>query len=222
MKNIKIISATRENEKKFKNSFLYKSIFHLKKIYPNLEYEITFNNKQGLPKIYNSYLRNNIDKKILVFVHDDVLIEDLFFEEKIINSPYDVSGLAGCKKVNLTNPPAWHLMSKKEDYLGQVSHASEINKTRWTNIYGPTQSRALILDGLLLIINNPEKLIQNNVFFDEDFNFHHYDLSFCLNCNKSFIKLGVIPLNVVHYGLGDSMNSVEWIKSSQLFKQKYC
>ena len=44
----------------------------------------------------------------------------------------------------------------------------------------------------------------------------------CLNCNKSFIKLGVIPLNVVHYGLGDSMNSVEWIKSSQLFKQKYC
>ena len=44
---------------------------------------IIYENKQGLTKVYNSFINEENRGKKLIFVHDDVIIEDLFFEEKI-------------------------------------------------------------------------------------------------------------------------------------------
>jgi hypothetical protein len=177
-------------------------------------------NEKGLPFIYNQFLRDKwIDKKI-IFVHDDVLIEDLFWEEKldIAFEKYDIVGLAGSKKADLKRPAAWHLMSDKQDFVGEVGHSHE-GKT-WTTVFGSTNSRALIMDGLFLAVN-VKKLIETNTKFDERFQFHHYDITFCINANKNKLKMGVSPIKVVHFGLGDSMNTPEWNQSAILFKNLY-
>jgi hypothetical protein len=77
-----------------------------------------------------------------------------------------------------------------------------------------------MIDGLFIAVN-VDRLLDTNTRFDEDFDFHHYDISFCLIANKNKLKIGVYPIRVVHFGLGDSMMSPEWSKSQVVFKNKY-
>jgi len=181
---------------------------------------ILFENKEGLSKVYNKFLTSENKIKRIIFVHDDVFIEDLFWEEKlnIAFEKYDIVGLAGSKKCDLSRTPAWHLMSDKQDYVGEVGHSFE-GKV-WTTVFGASDSRALVMDGLFLAVN-VEKLLKVNLKFDERFDFHHYDITFCLNANRNKLKMGVTPIRVVHFGLGDSMNSDEWQQSSLTFNKFY-
>jgi hypothetical protein len=181
---------------------------------------VEYENKKGLPEFYNTFItKDNIVKRI-IFVHDDVLIEDLFWEEKLNNAfdKYDVVGLAGSKKADLTRPSAWHLMSDRQDHCGEVAHSHD--KKVWTTCFGPSDSRVLVMDGLFMAVN-VKKLLETNTRFDEKFKFHHYDITFCLKANKNKLKMGVTPIRVVHFGLGDSMNTKEWNDSSQMFKEYY-
>lgn len=220
LKNLyKIVVATPYSEKDFKlKSPLYLSI---EKLGWDAQTNIIYDNKEGLSKIYNSFLtEENKDYKI-IFIHHDVLIEDLFLEEKldIAFEKYDIIGLAGSKKCNLNaSMTAWHLMCSKEDMVGEVAHSKD--KTYWTTVFGPTDSRALILDGLFIAVK-VSKLLETNTKFDENFDFHHYDISFCLRANANKLKMGVYPIKVTHYGLGDSMISQAWQESSQKFKKLY-
>jgi hypothetical protein len=181
---------------------------------------VFFENKEGLPKIYNQFFIEENKIKRIIFVHDDVLIEDLFWEEKLnlAFERYDIVGLAGSKKCDLTKPPAWHLMSDRQDHVGEVAHSHD--KVVWTTVFGKSDSRALVLDGLFLAINM-EKVLQTPLKFDESFNFHHYDITFCLNANHFKLKMGVTPIRVVHFGLGDSMNTEDWQRSSLAFDRFY-
>ena len=113
---------------------------------------------------------------------------------------------------------AWHLMCDRSELAGEVAHSKD--KNHWTTIFGPTDSRVLILDGLFLAVKTA-KLLDTNTKFDEDFTFHHYDMSFCLRANANKLKMGVYPIKVTHFGMGDSMNSQLWEHSAQKFKQKY-
>jgi hypothetical protein len=216
--NYLFVIATQKSQKEFeKNSQM--SLFLDKSDNKSIS-KILFENKLGLPKLYNSFLTKENKNKRIIFVHDDVLIEDLFWREKldIAFEKFDIVGLAGSKKCDLSKPPAWHLMSNKQDHVGEVAHSHD--KVSWTTCFGPTNSRALILDGLFLAVN-VNRLIETKTFFDERFSFHHYDITFCLKANQNKLKLGVAPIKVTHFGLGDSMNTPEWHQSSQIFKQFY-
>ena len=181
---------------------------------------VFYQNNKGLTKLYNRFISESFKHKKVIFVHDDVLIEDLFLEEKlnIAFQKYDIVGLAGSKKCDLKKTPAWHLMSDKEDFCGEVAHSHE-GKV-WTTVFGPTESRVLIMDGLFIAVN-VERLLETKTTFDENFDFHHYDISFCLNANKNKLKMGVTPIKVVHFGLGDSMTTIEWRKSADKFIKLY-
>jgi hypothetical protein len=157
----------------------------------------------------------------LLFVHDDVVLEDLFLYEKLINSPYSITGLAGAKTFNKQSQYlAWHIASDKSNYVGEVAHCNKENKI-WTTCFGPTNSRAVTLDGLFLSCKVKD-LNDKAVEFDNNFNFHFYDISFCLRANKQKITCGVLPIRVIHYGLGDSMLSEEWKISNERFRKEYC
>lgn len=215
----KIVAATPYNKENFKK----KSPLSLSidKMGIEAQTEIIYENKNGLSKVYNSFLTDENKNNIIIFAHHDILIEDLFFEEKlaIAFEKYDIVGLAGSKKCNLNSPmTAWHLMCSKDDMVGEVAHSKD-NKY-WTTAFGPTDSRALILDGLFIAVK-VSKLLETNTKFDENFDFHHYDISFCLRANANKLKMGVYPIKVTHYGLGDSMLSQSWQKSSEKFKKLY-
>ena len=204
-------------EKKSQMAFFLDKMTTIK----NTQYNIIFDNKEGLPKIYNQFITEKYKDKKMIFVHDDVIIDDLFWEEKlaIAFEKYDIVGLAGSKKCNLASSvPAWHLMCNREDMVGEVAHSKD--KKSWTTIFGPTDSRALILDGLFIAVN-VKRLLETNTKFDENFTFHHYDISFCLRANQNRLKMGVYPIKVTHFGLGDSMRTLEWNESASKFKTLY-
>jgi len=222
MKKVVLITCTRiKNMEDFKNRPIFKSIEKLTNLYSlkEFDFKICSDNKIGLSEVYNSYINNKEHiNDILLFVHDDVTIKDLFLVETLNKSPYAVTGLAGTKTANLNAPPAWHLMSDKLDYVGEVMHTKE--DTTWTTVFGPTKTRTLLIDGLFISIN-VEKIINTKARFNEKFKFHHYDLAFCFECNKSKVPVGVMPISVEHYGMGDSMHSQDWINSSNEFKKEY-
>ena len=188
-----------------------------------VDVEIFTKNKKGLSERYNEILRNedivNTYPTVL-FVHDDVELEDIGLIDKLANSPYDVTGLAGAQTFNKDVPNlAWHLAAPKDQYVGEVAHCHE--GKIWTTVFGPTKSRALTLDGLFLAVK-PKVLKDKGLEFDENFNFHFYDLAFCLRANQKKVTCGVLPIRVVHHGIGDSMLTEDWEQSNIEFRKAYC
>jgi hypothetical protein len=187
----------------------------------NVDLIIFKDNKIGLSAQYNKVLKDPLNKdSTVLFVHDDVELDDLFLYEKLINSPYSITGLAGSKTFDLNAQMlAWHLASSKNDYVGEVAHMSKTGEV-WTTVFGPTKSRALVIDGLFISCKVND-LRKSQIEFDEDFDFHFYDISLCLRANANKVTCGVLPIRVIHHGLGDSLLTNEWTNSSFRFKQKY-
>lgn len=187
---------------------------------PHVDFHVFKDNKRGLSVCYNEILRDpkNANKTVL-FVHDDVILDDLFLYEKLTESPYSITGLAGAKSFNKqADKLAWHLCAERSNYVGEVAHINGEGNI-WTTVFGPSKSRALVMDGLFISCKIKEL---NGLEFDENFNFHFYDIAFCLRANDKKIKCGVLPIHVIHYGLGDSMLTPEWEVANQKFKQTYC
>lgn len=189
-----------------------------------VDVEFITNNTKGLSEQYNKFLK---DKDVvdtyhtILFVHDDVELEDNRLVDKLLQSPYDVTGLAGAKSFNKNAPKlAWHLAAPREDYVGEVAHCDKEGRVR-TTVFGPTKSRALTLDGLFFAVK-PNILKEKGLEFDENFNFHFYDLAFSLRANQKKAKCGVLPIRVIHHGLGDSMLTEDWEQGNIKFRQNYC
>jgi len=226
-KIIRFVVATEHNKESFKNTDFFKFKRQTSAEFPFI-FSINFENKKGLSSIYNQYLTKEYKDEYVIFVHDDVQITDMFAAEKIVSGliKYNIIGLAGTSKIVNTTYPAWHIMAGwqnaeigKKHSLGEVAHKYRDNSVT-TSVYGPTSCRALLLDGLFLGVD-VNSAVAAGVTFDEDFNFHHYDLSFCLRANKAKLTMGVIQLFCTHAGLGDSMNTEEWKQSAAKFMQKY-
>jgi len=222
MSKLLIVTCTKaKTDEEFQQRPIFQS---LKKQYEgnsNISFHLFKDNQRGLSDCYNEALTDpsNLDKTLL-FVHDDVVLEDLFLYEKLINSPYSITGLAGAKTFNKqADKLAWHLCADRKDFVGEVSHIQ--NEKVWTTVFGPTKSRALIIDGLFVSCKVKD-LAEKGLTFNSAFNFHFYDLSFCLDANDKKVTCGVLPIRVIHYGLGDSMLTTEWEEANVRFKQSYC
>jgi len=74
----------------------------------------------------------------------------------------------------------------------------------------------------LFISCKVKDLVEKDLYFDEEFGFHFYDIAFCLRANEKKVTVGVLPINVVHHGLGDSMLTPEWEQANIKFKETYC
>ena len=217
-----VICTQAKTDAEFQKLPIYPS---LKKQYevnsPNVDFHVFKDNKRGLSECYNEVLRDpkNANKTVL-FVHDDVELEDLFLYEKLMDSPYAITGLAGAKSFNKhADKLAWHLCAPREDFVGEVAHIKD-GKV-WTTVFGPTKSRALVIDGLFIACKVKD-VVEKNLEFDEAFNFHFYDIAFCLRANEKKVSCGVLPIRVIHHGLGDSMLTPEWKEANDKFKNKYC
>lgn len=218
IENLRIVVATPFTEEEFKTkSKLYPS---LKRLGLHEDLIMITDNKTGLPSVYNRFIDEENRDTYMVFIHDDVIIEDLYFTGKLKKAfeQYDIVGLAGAKQCDVAHPvSAWHIMSDRSSHVGEVAHPN--GDLIHTSVFGPTPSRALIIDGLFMAAK-VSRLLDTNTKFDEDFDFHHYDISFCLRANKNGLKIGVYPIRVLHFGMGE-FNNPEWRKSAETFKKKY-
>ena len=154
-------------------------------------------------------------------MHDDVEVHDAFFADKLVKAheQYDVVGLAGTRTMNLQSPALWHHMSKdiKSDGCGFVSHYFP-DKGLNSAFFGYSPSKALLIDGLFISVDM-KKIRDTKCKFDEEFDFHFYDLAFSLQCYLHDVSVGVWPIFVVHYGLGEPDKN--WKELETKFLSKY-
>ncbi len=224
---IRVVCATRHNEASFwEHSALGKSLLGS----PGQEqliFDICFENRLGLPSVYNSAIKRAKPDELLLFVHDDVWLDDLDWANALRHGlgTYDVIGVAGNRRLTAIQP-AWLFkvltvrgFEWDTPYLsGAVGHGQHPKGEVQT--YGPTPSRCKALDGVLLA-TSAAVLGLTGLSFDERFRFHFYDLDFCRAAENAGIRMGTWPIAITHQSVG-AFGCLDWRigYQSYLFKWK--
>jgi len=180
-------------------------------------------NRVGLATCYNGVLDERAGRdEIVVFVHDDVTIGDLFIQEKLNEAVgplgFAIVGLAGTSSFNLMldkQITMW-LQPPQQALSGAVEHPAQGNSNFWS-VYGPTPRRCVVLDGLFLAVDLAKI---GAVRFDEQFEFHFYDLDFCLTAHFAGLSLGTTNVYVNHQS-GGSYNQPAFFASQEKFRAKW-
>jgi len=199
----------------------------------NIRWTIVPDNTTGLSELYNNKstelitMYNYNDDDIIVCIHDDVEIHDLWFVEKLITAhkQYDIIGLAGASAQDYSNtskPTVWHLSIPVSNALhGIVSHAIPADKPYVNSVdFGPTPHPVVVIDGLLMSFKCGV-LKQHPNLFDNDMKWHHYDMAMCARAIQANLTIGVWPIFVIHHGLGQFNNDPEWHATAQIFRKNY-
>jgi GT2 family glycosyltransferase len=218
-----LVSATRRSEKDFWNrSPLGLS---LRRFAPDgrLVAHVAFANQRGLPDIYNSRIAAAGGDDLLVFVHDDVWIDDYFLVDRVIEAlrTYDVIGVAGNRR-RVPGQPAWIFADMTWTYdranlSGAVAHGDHpFGPVSW---YGPAPADCELLDGVL-IAARAAALKEKEVLFDPRFDFHFYDMDFCRTARERGLRLGTWPICVTHRSSG-SFGKGPWTQRLRTYKEKW-
>jgi hypothetical protein len=192
----------------------------------NAEVKLFADNLTGLSEVYNIAIDESVNNSVIfVFVHDDILFCDFFWAQHIRDglNKFDIIGLAGNLR-RVPKQPSWAFINDNltwdlsANLSGTVAHGSKFPEYEIKS-YGPTGKECKILDGLLLAVKS-ETLINNKLRFDEIFKFHFYDIDFCRQAELKNLKMGTIPLSVVHQS-GGNFSSAEWRNSYQTYLNKW-
>lgn len=213
---IEIVSATRMAQSDFwAKSPLGLSLRRLRDT--RLAPFITFENRRGLPEIYNERITAQSGHEILVFMHDDVWIDDYFLADRVIEGlkSYDVIGVAGNLR-RVPNQPAWPFILKDGEFLwdDKINLSGRIANGAgpFGNIisyFGSVPAECELLDGVFLAAKK-SVLTGNNVLFDPIFDFHFYDMDFCRSARVKKLRLGTWPICLTHQSGGSFKNNPRW------------
>ncbi len=221
---IDIISATRLPEHDFwKQSPLGASLRRLAHD-PRLVARIAFENRRGLPEIYNARITAADSNDMLVFIHDDVWIDDYFIGDRVIEGlrTYDVIGVAGNRR-KIRNQPAWAFVDTrftwddKANLSGSVAHGK--HPFGAVSYFGEVPADCEFLDGVFIAAKKTA-LTANNVLFDPRFDFHFYDMDFCRSARRHGLRLGTWPICITHQS-GGAFGTKEWSAKYRAYIEKW-
>ena len=223
-----IVSCTKKSKEEFDTTPLGQSLKKIYKLYnPNSVDDIIFyENKRGLCECYNEAIEKIIlDKRgwytpdtMIMFMHDDVYIEDSFIYEKLEKAfkTHDLIGVAGSSKWRLIHPTVWHNTNCLRS--GTVPHLID-GKYRVSQ-FGEFYVDCIVLDGLFLSLKN-KTLKKSGIRFDNRLKFHHYDIDFCLSAKKLGLKMTTAPLWLTHCSVGEWRNDPIWYESEKVIFEKW-
>ncbi len=216
-----IACATRESEDRFEtHTPTGRSLARLRQAVFRVHAEVAARNRAALAKAYNVTVREELADHIVVFMHDDVWIDDFYLPQRLHEAlgQYDVVGVAGGRN-RIAGQPAWCFPTRlgewdlRDNLLGTVAHEVKPQKSAEpspVSRYGFARGPARLLDGLL-IATRVASLLERGVRFDECFPFHFYDLDFCRTAEARGLRLGVWPLSVTHHSPGDGFGNAAWM-----------
>lgn len=221
---IKLVVATRETEENFFTSTaIGKSISYNSPSF--LDVRIFPNNRKGLPILYNQAIRECAnDPCIICFAHDDLHLLDYFWFFRVFDSlaNFDIVGIVGNKR-RLPKQPSWAFVNDKFEwdkpkYLsGVIGHGNKFPPT--LDVHGLPRQRVFLLDGLFLAAKS-STFIEHELFFDERFDFHFYDLDFCRQCEEKGLACGTSDLSVMHESSGN-FGSEAWRLAYKTYLDKW-
>lgn len=197
-------------------------IYHLRKMFSNPKTDILVYVNKGeysLPEIYNKGLAES-KNDIVVFLHDDLIIETKNMNEKIVklfekNVDYGIIGIAGT--TDLVSGVWWEI---KKSMVGKVYH--EQDGKRWLSKYSNESyvdklKDVVCIDGLFMMVH--KQRIKKT--FDTSFpGFHFYDIPFSISNYIENVKIGVTTkFDIVHKSIGQTND--DWESNKVLFEEKF-
>ncbi len=212
-----LVSASREPPQSFMTeTALGRSVTRLKAQGVDVRLMATCDNKASLASVYNRALTKDYLGYIIVFVHDDVWIDDVFLAEHLHEAllRHDVVGVAGSRN-RIPLQAAWPFPKKtgewdrRDNLLGAVAHeVAGKNVADQVTSYGAARGSARLMDGVLFAVRG-SVAIPAGLRFDELFPFHFYDLDFCRSAEQRGLRLGVWPLAITHLS-GGNFSGLDW------------
>ncbi len=221
---IDIVTATRLSEADFwDKSALGLSLGRLMRE-PRLNACPTFENRRGLPEIYNERLAAIDCAEHVVFVHDDVWLDDYFIADRVLEGVerFDVIGVAGNRRRRPGQPAGGVVDAQQHwgqsEYLsGSVAHGKQ--PFGIVSTWGPVPAECELMDGVFFAAKR-DTLRQHGVSFDPRFDFHLYDIDFCRTAREKGLRLGTWPICITHQGQG-RFGTPPWQQMYEKYLQKW-
>jgi GT2 family glycosyltransferase len=221
---IEIVSATQLSETDFWNQAALGISLRRVQYDRRLAANITFANGHSLAEIYNSRIAAAHGAEILVFIHDDVWIDDYFLADRVIDGlkAFHLLGVAGNRR-RVPQQPAWAFVDaaftwdEKANLSGWVAHGkSAFGDIVW---FGEVPAACELLDGLFLAARR-DVLLAHGVQFDPRFLFHFYDLDFCRTARQRGLRLGTWPIALTHQSAG-AFDTPPWHAAYRAYLEKW-
>lgn len=221
---IEFVTATRLTADEFwKSSAMGVSLQRLA-FDSRLSLQVALSNRAGLPDVYNARISARNGAEILVFVHDDVWLDDYFLADRVIAGleVFDVIGVAGNRR-RVPGQRAWCFVNvpgmteDRKTLSGWVAHGKQPFGRVTT--CGPAPAECELLDGVFLAARL-RTLLDRSVRFDPVFDFHFYDLDFCRSARQAGLRLGTWPICLTHQS-GGSFESPAWLKAHAKYVRKW-
>lgn len=222
---IEIVSATRMNEQDFwQQSALGQSLARHLAQGAKFKINVAYENTLGLSEVFNAAISQAEDDAVLVFVHDDVWLDEANIAQAILNGldKFDVIGVAGNKR-RLPKQPAWVFVDTrltwdaKENLSGRVAHGESAHGQ--ISEYGEVPAECELLDGVFLAARK-QTLIARQITFDPQFDFHFYDLDFCRTARNAGLRLGTWSIRLTHQS-GGAFGTPAWQEKYQQYLEKW-
>ena len=223
--HIRLVCATRESKDSFLlNTALGKSLA----LYSSLPISIRLFEKNtiGLPQIYNQAINESkASPAILVFIHDDVYLPDFYWTSRIANGlqQFKIIGLAGNKR-RVPGQPSWAFVDEtftwdSPEHLSGIVGQGDGFPSCTLSIFGAPIAEVKLLDGVLLAVHS-QTLLDNQIYFDERFDFHFYDLDFCRQAEAKGLTMGTYPISVIHES-GGALGIPAWRDAYAKYMDKW-
>lgn len=186
---------------------------------------VEFENKEGLPTVYNKALTNIEKSDYLVFTHDDITLNDAFFFDTIISSKFDVIGAVGGKAWGIPGgfdlahrPLIWTVATCGKGASGFMLHDLKDGRNLPSS-YGYAPQETMTLDGSIIIFTR--KAVEKGLRWDEGFSFHWYDMDICAQAHKLGLRVGTAPILLTHGSVGASVAQPEFMEGQGRFVRKW-
>ena len=183
-----------------------------------------YTNKRGLGEVYNERLAAADCAEYVVFVHDDVWLDDFFLVNRVVEGleKFDILGLAGNTR-RRPGQPSWGFVDtnftwEEAGHLsGWVAHDQQpFGKL---SAFGPVPAECELMDGVFFAAKR-DTLREHDVRFDPQFDFHLYDMDFCRTARARGLRLGTWPIAVTHQGKGN-FGTEHWFQNYQRYIAKW-
>ena len=224
---IEVIAATRKSRDEFwTGSALGQSLKRLTGE-KRLVHHIAYANQRGLPEIYNERIQATEGHDILLFLHDDLWLDDFFVVQRVLDGlcAFDVIGVAGNRR-RVPRQPAWLFNGRNAQgrfvwdhpYLsGGIGHGK--SPFGPVSVFGPVPAPCELLDGVFLATRR-STVASAGVLFDPRFDFHFYDLDFCRSARAAGFRLGTWPVAMTHQS-GGAFGNERWSQRHRQYIEKW-